>query len=168
MIYVAVISFRAMRFQHYSIFFIILYRIIWKSSSFSPLFTEYSSQLWQCISFERYLLKVAKHFERNYQELWRNHVETKRPNDGVVYNEFLFICERMKLTQTIVTNETVRRRNKTSFLFNFFVRFFFNEWSRSRWIKLTDLESRAEIKLIIIIFRSESMTFTGADQKFQT
>ena len=38
------------------------------------------------------------HFERNYQELWRNHVETKRPNDGVVYDEFLFICERMKLT----------------------------------------------------------------------
>ena len=64
------------------------------------------------------------HFERNYQELWRNHVETKRPNDGVVYDEFLFICERMKLTQTIVTNETVRLKNKTSFLFNFFVRFF--------------------------------------------
>ena len=40
------------------------------------------------------------HFERNYQELWRNHVETKRPNDGIVYDEFLFIRERMKLTQT--------------------------------------------------------------------
>ena len=40
------------------------------------------------------------HFERNYQELWRNHVGTKRPNDGVVYDEFLFIRERMKLTQT--------------------------------------------------------------------
>ena len=39
-------------------------------------------------------------FERNYQELWRNHVEIKRPNDGVVYDEFLFIRERMKLTQT--------------------------------------------------------------------
>ena len=63
------------------------------------------------------------HFERNYQELWRNHVETKRPNDGVFYDEFLFIRERIKLTQTIVTNETVRLRNKTSFLFNFFVRF---------------------------------------------
>ena len=40
------------------------------------------------------------HFERNYKELWRNHVETKSPNDGVVYNEFLFIRESMKLTQT--------------------------------------------------------------------
>ena len=49
------------------------------------------------------------HFERNYQELWRNHVETKRPNDGVVYDEFLFIRERMKLTQTS-PNETVRLR----------------------------------------------------------
>ena len=36
-------------------------------------------------------------FERNYQELWRNHVEIKRPNDGVVFDEFLFIRERMKL-----------------------------------------------------------------------
>ena len=27
------------------------------------------------------------------------------------------------------------------------------------WIKLIDLESRAEIKLIVILFRSESMTF---------
>ena len=40
------------------------------------------------------------HFERNYKELRRNHVETKPPNDGVVYNEFLFIRESMKLTQT--------------------------------------------------------------------
>ena len=40
------------------------------------------------------------HFERNYQELWRSHVETKRPNGGVVYDESLFIRERMKLTQT--------------------------------------------------------------------
>ena len=40
------------------------------------------------------------HFERNYQELWRNHVETKRPNDGVVSDEFLFFRERIKLTQT--------------------------------------------------------------------
>ena len=40
------------------------------------------------------------HFERNYQVLWRNHEETKRPNDGVVYDVFLFIRERMKLTQT--------------------------------------------------------------------
>ena len=39
------------------------------------------------------------HFERNFQELWRNHVEIKRPNHGVVY-EFPFIRERMKLTQT--------------------------------------------------------------------
>ena len=63
------------------------------------------------------------HFERNYQELWRNHVETKRPNDGVVYDEFLFIRERMKLTQTIVINETVRLRSNTSFLFYYFFRF---------------------------------------------
>ena len=27
------------------------------------------------------------------------------------------------------------------------------------WIKLIDLESRAEMKLIVILFRSESMTF---------
>ena len=39
-------------------------------------------------------------FERIYQELWRNHVETKRPNDGVFLREFLFIRERMKSTQT--------------------------------------------------------------------
>ena len=45
-------------------------------SSFFPLFTEYSSQLWQHISFEHHL---AMHFERNYTELWRNHVETKQP-----------------------------------------------------------------------------------------
>ena len=63
------------------------------------------------------------HFERNYEELWRNHVETKRPNDGVVYDEFLFIRERMKLTQTIVINETVRLRSNTSFLFYYFFRF---------------------------------------------
>ena len=100
MICVAVISFRATRFQHYSFFCMTLWRIIWKSSSFFPLFTEYSSQLWQYISFEHHLLRVEMHFERNYQELWRNHVETKRPNDGVVYDEFLFIRERMKLTQT--------------------------------------------------------------------
>ena len=40
------------------------------------------------------------HFERSYQELWRKHVEIKRPNDGVVYNEFPFNHERMKCTQT--------------------------------------------------------------------
>ena len=28
------------------------------------------------------------HFERIHQELWRKHVEIKRPNDGVVFNEF--------------------------------------------------------------------------------
>ena len=27
------------------------------------------------------------------------------------------------------------------------------------WIKLVDLESRAEVKLTVILFRSESMTF---------
>ena len=43
---------------------------------------------------------VEMHFEQNYQKLWRNHVETKRPNHVVVYDEFLFIRERMKLTQT--------------------------------------------------------------------
>ena len=40
------------------------------------------------------------HFERNYQELWGDHVETKRPKDEVVYDEFPFVRERMKLTQT--------------------------------------------------------------------
>ena len=63
------------------------------------------------------------HFERNYQELWRNHVEIKRPKGGVVYDEFLFIRERMKLTQTIVINETVRLKSNTSFLFCYFFRF---------------------------------------------
>ena len=48
------------------------------SLSVFPLFTEYSSQLRQYISFEHYLLRGQMHFERNYQELWRNHVGTKR------------------------------------------------------------------------------------------
>ena len=52
------------------------------------------------------------HFERNYQELWRNHVETKRPNDGVVYDEFLFIREIMKLTQT--SHQTTHQSPVTS------------------------------------------------------
>ena len=69
------------------------------------------------------------HFERNYQELWRNHVETKRPNDGVVYDEFLFIRERMKLTQTS-PNETVRLRYRfflVCFFLFLFILIFFNE-----------------------------------------
>ena len=37
--------------------------------------------------FEHHFLRVAMHFEQNYQGLWQNHVETKRPNDGVVYDE---------------------------------------------------------------------------------
>ena len=49
--------------------------------------------------FEHHL-RVEIHFERNYQELWRNHVEIRRPNDEVVYDESLFILQRMKLTQT--------------------------------------------------------------------
>ena len=64
-----------------------------------PLFTEYSSLLWQYVSLKHHL-RIEMHFERNYQELWRNHTETKPPNDGVVYDEFLFIRESMKLTQT--------------------------------------------------------------------
>ena len=40
------------------------------------------------------------HFEQNLEELWRSHTETNRANDGIVYDEFLFIRERMKLTQT--------------------------------------------------------------------
>ena len=51
------------------------------------------------------------HFERSYQELWRKHVEIKRPKDGVVYDQFPFSHD--------ITNETVRLRNKTSFLFYF-------------------------------------------------
>ena len=65
------------------------------------------------------------HFERNYQELWRNHAETKLPNDGVVYDEFLFIRERMKLTQTS-PNETVRLRYRFFFGLFFFVFVYFN------------------------------------------
>ena len=83
------------------------------------------------------------HFERSYQELWRKHVEIERPKDGVVYDQFPFNHD--------VTNETVRLRNKTSFLFYFKV--------VQGWIKLIDLESRAKIKLIVIFFRSESMNF---------
>ena len=66
------------------------------------------------------------HFERNYQELWRNHIETKRANDGVVYDEFLFIRERMKLTQT-----SHQRRLRSCLILFFFVfcliQFFLNE-----------------------------------------
>ena len=51
------------------------------------------------------------HFERSYQELWRKHVEIERPKNGVVYDQFPFNHD--------VTNETVRLRNKTSFLFYF-------------------------------------------------
>ena len=40
------------------------------------------------------------YFEWSYTELWRKHVEIKRPNDGFVYNEFPFNHERMKFTQT--------------------------------------------------------------------
>ena len=54
-------------------------------------------------------------------------------------------------------------------LFIFLVSFF-NKWNFQDWIKLIDLESRAEIKLIdleslaeikliVIFFRGESMTF---------
>ena len=82
-----------------------------KMSSFFPLFTKYSSQSWQYISLEHHLLGVAMHFERSYQELWRKHEEIKRPKEGVVYDQFPFNHD--------ITNETVRLRNKTSFLFYF-------------------------------------------------
>ena len=65
------------------------------------------------------------HFEQNLEELWRSHAETKRPNDGIVYDEFLFIRERMKLTQTS-PNETVRLRYRFFFVFVFFVFVYFN------------------------------------------
>ena len=108
------------------------------------------------------------HFERNYQELWRNRVETKRPNDGIVYDEFLFIREKMKL----VTNKTVRLRNKTSFLFYLFIyfRFFFNELSRSRLYQINRF--RKPCRKWHFISRREhdflALVFNGADQKFQT
>ena len=44
-----------------------------------------------------------------------------------------------------------------SFLFNLI--FFKTNEVVQDWIKLIDLESRAEIKLIVILFRSESMSF---------
>ena len=66
----------------------------------------------------------------------------------------------------LVTSETNGLRKKSLFLFNFFLIilfiflvFFFNEWNFQDWIKLIDLESRAEIKLIVIFFCGESMTF---------
>ena len=51
----------------------------------------------------------------------------------------------------LVTNETVRLRNQTSFVF--FNLIFLRKTVVQNWIKLIDLESRAEIKLIVIFFR---------------
>ena len=61
----------------------------------------------------------------------------------------------------LVTNETVRLRNQTSFLFYFvlFNLIFLTNKVVQDWIKLIDLESRAEIKLIVIFFRGDNMTF---------
>ena len=114
-------------------------------SSFFPLFTKYSSQSWQYISLEHHLLIVAMHFERSYQELWRKHVEIKRPKDGVLYDQFPFNHD--------VTKETVRLRNKTCFILFLFNLIFLTNKVVQDWIKLIDLESRAEIKLIVIFFR---------------
>ena len=91
------------------------------------------------------------HFERSYQELWRKHVEIKRPKDGVLYDQFSFNHD--------VTNETVRLRNKTCFILFLFNLIFLTNKVVQGWIKLIDLESHAKIKLIVIFFRSESMNF---------
>ena len=79
-------------------------------------------------------------------------------------SSYLFVKEWYWLK--LVTNETVRLRNKTSFLFYlFFFSFLFNliffltNEVVQDWIELIDLESRAEIELIVILFRSESTTF---------
>ena len=78
-------------------------------------------------------------------------------------SSYLFVKEWYWLK--LVTNETVRLRNKTSFLFYFFFSFLFNliffltNEVVQDWIELIDLESRAEIELIVILFRGESMTF---------
>ena len=61
----------------------------------------------------------------------------------------------------LVTNETVRLRNQTSFLFYFcfcLIWFFLTNKVVQDWIKLIDLESRAEIKFIRIFFRNDRMT----------
>ena len=122
-----------------------------KMSSFFPLFTKYSSQSWQYTSLEHHLRIVAMHFERSYQELWRKHVEIKRPKDGVLYDQFPFNHD--------VTKETVILRNKTCFILFLFNLIFLTNKVVQGWIKLIDLESRAKIKLIVIFFRSESMNF---------
>ena len=77
-------------------------------------------------------------------------------------SSYLFVKEWYWLK--LVTDETVRLRNKTSFLFYLFFSFLFNLIFLTNevvqdWIELIDLESRAEIELIVILFRSESMTF---------
>ena len=78
-------------------------------------------------------------------------------------SSYLFVKEWNELK--IVTNETVRLKIRLrSFLFIFFsslfnLIFFQTNEVVQDWIKLIDLESRAEIKLIVILFRSESMTF---------
>ena len=56
------------------------------------------------------------HFGRSYQELWRKHVEIKRPNDGVVYNEFPFDRERMKCTQSPTKRLDLGIRLRSSFI----------------------------------------------------
>ena len=54
-----VMSFRATRFQHYLFFFIIFQTIIWKSSSFFPLFTDSTSLLSTIWTFAVLLLNYA-------------------------------------------------------------------------------------------------------------
>ena len=61
------------------------------------------------------------------------------------------------------TNETITLREKISLMFIFFFNFCFNFFLTNKifqdWIKEIYLESRAEIKLIVVFFCSESMTF---------
>ena len=69
-------------------------------------------------------------------------------------------------TLILVANETVRPRNKTSSLFYFVSVLLFNLIFLTNkvvqdLIKPIGLESRAEIKLIVIFFRSDSMTFSS-------
>ena len=57
----------------------------------------------------------------------------------------------------LVTNETVRLRNQTSFPFYFCFLFFYFIFLTKKvvqdWIKLIDLENRTEINLIVTSFR---------------
>ena len=98
------------------------------------------------------------------------------PMELFTMSSYLFVKEWYWLK--LVTDETVRLRNKTSFLFYFFFSFlfnliFFNEWSRSRLNRINRFRKpcRNRVDCHFISKREHDflvLVFTGADQKFQT